>query len=333
MSKKRALVLGAAGFIGAHLVDRLKSDGYWVRGVDRIVPLFTTSTADDFVIADLRDRDQCQAQFDQPFEEVYQLAAEMGGAGYIFSGSHDFDILMNSARINLNVAAVASEAEVERLLFTSSACVYNQMLQKPGLDFHCRESDAYPAFPDSEYGWEKLFAERAYTLLDRASGPKTRIARLHNVYGPQSAWCGGREKSPAAFCRKVAEAPQGGTIIIWGDGQQIRSFLYIDDCLDGLTRLMRSDLSTPLNIGSDTSISIRELAEMTIAISGKRLSISYAPGPLGVAARSSDNTLVNDLLGWTPQVQLLDGMRLTYSWIESQVHGHSGAVMAPSLRV
>ena len=316
---KTALVLGAGGFIGNHLVARLKSEGFWVRGVDRKYPEFGTSYADEFVIADLRSPQETEKCFDRPFDEVYQLAAEMGGAGYLFIGDNDFDVMANSSMINLNVARSCTRETTGRILFTSSACVYNEYNQSDLNNYTCEESTAYPAHPDSEYGWEKLFSERLYQTLEANLGVPTRIARLHNIFGPSGAWCCGREKAPAAICRKVAEAPDGGEIEIWGDGKQIRSFLYIDECLDGIRALMQSECNKPLNIGSDRPISINDLALMAIEISGKQLSLRHKSGPQGVRARCSDNALVDRMLGWKPKQPLREGMEVTYSWIERQL--------------
>ncbi len=311
--------MGAGGFIGHHLVSRLKEEGFWVRGVDRKYPEFGSTTADEFVIADLRLPEQVDACFDRHIDEVYQLAAEMGGAGYIFTGENDFDIMSSSALINLNTARSASKGSVGRLFYTSSACVYNQDTQSDTENYTCRESTAYPANPDSDYGWEKLFSERLFQAVSRNNKIPTRIGRLHNVFGPQGSWCCGREKAPAAICRKVAEAVDGGEIEMWGDGRQVRSFLYVDECLDGILRLMRSDCEQPLNIGSDFPVSIRELAEMVISLSNKRLTIKTVPGPQGVRARSSDNDLIEQQLGWRPTQPLQDGLEKTYAWISDQV--------------
>jgi nucleoside-diphosphate-sugar epimerase len=316
---KKVLVLGAAGFIGGHLVARLKQEGFHVRAVDRVRPPYRQCEADEFILGDLCDPATVAQAMDQPFDEVYQLAAEMGGAGYIFSGQHDFDIFSHSARINLNVVEALDRIPAGRVLFSSSACVYNQFKQTPDAAYHCREEDAYPAWPDSEYGWEKLFAERLYGLLGARGHTQARIIRFHNVYGPYGAWTGGREKAPAAICRKVAEAADSGQIEIWGDGRQLRSFLFIEDALDGMIRAMRSDVAQPLNIGSDECISIRELAELAIGLSGKSLSIACIEGPQGVAARSSDNALVTRSIGWSPRVSLRQGLGETYPWIAQQV--------------
>lgn len=319
MCNKTAIVFGAGGFIGNHLAARLKDEGYWVRGVDRKYPEFGISAADDFVIADLSSQQEAGKSFDRPFDEVYQLAAEMGGAGYIFVGDNDFEIMASSSLINLNIARLCNKETAGRVLFTSSACVYNEYNQSDLNNYTCEESTAYPAQPDSEYGWEKLFSERLYQTLARNAGIPTRIARLHNIFGPRGSWCCGREKAPAAVCRKVAETGDGGEISIWGDGKQVRSFLYIDECLDGIRTLMKSDCGIPINIGSDEAISIGDLVTMAIEISGKQLSVRHEPGPQGVRARCSDNELIEKELGWRPRQPLRQGMEATYAWIEQQV--------------
>lgn len=319
MANKTAIVFGAGGFIGNHLAARLKDDGYRVRGVDRKYPEFGASAADEFVIADLCSQQETASSFDRPFDEVYQLAAEMGGAGYLFTGDNDFEVMSSSSLINLNVTRLCTKETAGRILFTSSACVYNEDNQSDLDNYTCKESTVYPAQPDSEYGWEKLFSERLYQSLARNGGLPVRIARLHNVFGPRGSWCCGREKAPAAICRKVSEAADGGEVSIWGDGRQIRSFLYIDECLDGMRALMKSDCTIPVNIGSDEAVSIGDLVTMAIEISGKRLSVRHEPGPQGVRARCSDNELVEKELGWRPRKSLRQGMEATYGWIEQQV--------------
>lgn len=316
---KSALVCGAGGFIGSHLVRRLKDEGFWVRGVDLKWPEFGETAADDFVIGDLSDPRIAADVVDRSFVEVYQLAADMGGAGYIFTGEHDADVMHNSATINLNVARRAVEAGVERIFYSSSACVYPERNQMDPDNPDCSEDSAYPAAPDSEYGWEKLFSERMYLAYLRNYDLNVRIARFHNVFGPEGTWEGGREKAPAAICRKVAEAEDGGAIDIWGDGKQTRTFLYVDECLEGVRRLMDGDFVGPVNIGSDEMISINELAEMAMRIAGKKLSLNHIDGPLGVRGRSSDNRLIRAQLGWAPSTRLEDGLRVTYEWIAQQV--------------
>lgn len=327
-SRKRACVLGAGGFIGNHLVTRLKSEGFWVRGVDLKRPEFRPSAADDFVVGDLRDPVVCRHVIDQPFTEVYQLAADMGGAGYIFTGDNDAHIMHNSALINLNILEEARKAKIGRIFYSSSACIYPEHNQLDPDAPDTEESSAYPANPDSEYGWEKLFSERLYLSFQRNFGVTVRIARYHNIFGPEGTWTGGREKVPAALCRKVAEAPNGGEIEMWGDGLQTRSFLYIDECLEGSIRLMRSDFSGPVNVGSDEMVSINELARMVMEIAGKRLTIRHIPGPQGVRGRNSDNRLIAAKLGWRPSQPLLEGLRKTYPWIAQQTQ--AARIAAPA---
>jgi len=317
---KRALVCGAGGFIGGHLVSRLKTEGYWVRGVDIKSPEFSTTAADDFILGDLRDQSVCRKIVsDIRFDELYQLAADMGGAGYIFTGEHDAAVMHNSATINLNMVEEAKNTGIKKVFYSSSACIYPEEAQldpnNPGLP----ENTAYPAHPDSEYGWEKLFSERLYLSYQRNYGIEVHIARFHNIFGPEGTWQGGKEKAPAAMCRKVAEAADRGEMEIWGDGEQTRTFLYIDECLEGVRRLMESDFSGPVNIGSDELISINDLARMAMRIAGKELRIKHIPGPLGVRGRCSDNKLIQEKLGWRPSWPLATGMEITYRWIERQV--------------
>ncbi|HVV15518.1 MAG TPA: NAD-dependent epimerase/dehydratase family protein [Candidatus Paceibacterota bacterium] len=315
---KTALVLGAGGFIGSHLVRRLKKEGFWVRGVDLKYPQFSIPEADEFVLGDLRDQAVCLGVFDRPFDEVYQLAADMGGAGYIFTGEHDADVMHNSATINLNAAYYGRQAGVKKFFYSSSACMYPAYNQVDPDNPNCAEDSAYPAAPDSEYGWEKLFSERLYLAFKRNYGLNVRIARFHNIFGPEGTWQGGKEKAPAAICRKVAEAPQGSSIEIWGDGEQTRSFLYIDECLEGMRRLMDSEFEGPVNIGSDEMVTINQLAQMAMDAAGKQLSIKHIDGPLGVRGRNSDNTLIRQMLGWAPSAPLREGVEKTYRWIEQQ---------------
>jgi nucleoside-diphosphate-sugar epimerase len=327
---KTALVLGAGGFIGNHLVKKLKREGFWVRGVDLKYPDFSSTEADDFVIGDLRDWNLVSRIILAPnqssvpdtqnsFDEVYQLAADMGGAGYIFIGDNDADVMHNSATINLNVAECAKRNRVKKIFYSSSACMYPAYNQEDPDNPNCAESSAYPAEPDSEYGWEKLFSERLYKAYERNYGLNVRIARFHNIFGPEGTWKGGKEKAPAAVCRKVAEAINNSSIEIWGDGKQTRSFLYIDECLEGVRKLMDSDFTEPVNIGSDEMISINNLASMVINFSEKKLKIDNVPGPQGVRGRNSDNTLIKEKLGWAPSQPLEVGMKLTYDWIKRQV--------------
>lgn len=316
---KTALVCGAGGFIGSHLVKKLKNEGFWVRGVDLKKPEYSETAADDFVIGDLRDQTVCQQILDRSFDEVYQLAADMGGAGYIFTGEHDADVMHNSATINLNIAHYGTKTGIKKIFYSSSACIYPAHNQTDPENPNCEESSAYPANPDSEYGWEKLFSERMYLSYQRNYGLNVRIARFHNIFGPEGTWRGGKEKAPAAICRKVAEAVNGGEIEIWGDGKQTRSFLYIDECLEGVRRLMDSEFAGPVNIGSDEMISINGLAEMASEIANKKLTLKHIQGPLGVRGRNSDNTLIEEKLNWKPSASLNDGMKKTFQWISSQL--------------
>lgn len=318
-----ALVCGAGGFIGSRLVRRLKSDGFWVRAVDLKLPEFATTAADDFVIGDLREPEFCGRILDRRYDEVYQLAADMGGAGFIFTGEHDASIMHNSATINLNMLEACRRRAIPSIFYSSSACIYPVHNQGDPDNPNCAEASAYPAAPDSEYGWEKLFSERLYLSYQRNHGLAVRIARYHNVFGPEGSWEGGREKAPAALCRKVALAPQGGEIEVWGDGRQTRSFLYIDECLEGTLRLMRSDFRGPVNIGSEEMISINDLAQMVIQVAGKSLTVRNVPGPTGVRGRNSDNRLIREKLGWAPSQKVKIGLISTYRWIEAQLRNRN----------
>jgi nucleoside-diphosphate-sugar epimerase len=335
---KTALVLGAGGFIGSHMVKRLKSEGYWVRGVDVKYPEFSKTEADHFVIRDLRNaRDVSELisyagcnrnpyetfamQFDKQFDDIYQFAADMGGAGYIFTKEHDADIMHNSATINLNVlSAVVNhmDSNYPKIFYSSSACMYPEHNQLDPNNPNCEESSAYPANPDSEYGWEKLFSERLYLAYARNYKLNVRIARYHNIYGPEGTWKGGKEKAPAAICRKVAEAES--EIEVWGDGKQTRSFLYIDECIEATRRLMQSDFSGPVNIGSDEMVTINQLVKLAQEASGKTVNVKHIDGPLGVRGRNSDNKLIAEKLGWAPNYPLKTGIKNTYEWIEKQLN-------------
>ncbi len=315
---KRILVNGAGGFIGGHLVKRLKSEGYWVRAVDLKKHEFAEPPADQFIVGDLRDPDVAKRAV-QDMDEVYQLAADMGGAGYIFTGEHDAAVMHNSATINLNTLEFGRRAGVKKFFYSSSACIYPEYNQLDPDNPKCSEASAYPAAPDSEYGWEKLFSERLYLAYMRNYGVEVRVARFHNIFGPEGTWDGGKEKAPAALCRKIAEAQDGGEIEIWGDGLQTRSFLYIDECLDGVRRLMDSSFTGPVNIGSEEMVTINRLAELIMSIAGKRLKIRHISGPLGVRGRNSDNHLIAEKLNWRPSRSLREGLEKTYGWIARQV--------------
>ena len=316
---KKALVCGAGGFIGGHMVKRLKAEGYWVRGVDIKQHEFCTLSADEFVQGDLRDTRLAASVVTPDLHEIYQFAADMGGAGYIFTGEHDANVMHNSAMCNLNVLDESTKKSVPLIFYSSSACIYPERIQMETDNHGLREADAYPAGPDSEYGWEKLFSERLYLSYQRNYGIQVRVARFHNIFGPEGTWTGGREKAPAAMCRKVAEASDNGTVEVWGDGLQTRTFLFIDECLEGVRRLMKSDFSGPVNIGSDELISINDLARMAADIAKKKIEIRNIPGPLGVRGRSSENSLILEKLGWRPRQSLRSGMEKTYAWIAAQV--------------
>lgn len=328
MSEKTALVLGAGGFIGNHLVNRLKNEGYWVRGVDLKYPEYQDkSNADHFVIGDLRDSGFVSQITTVPFQniltekgfdEVYQLAADMGGAGYIFSGENDANVMHNSATINLNVAEECIRKNVKKVFYSSSACMYPAYNQEDPENPNCEEKSAYPAAPDSEYGWEKLFSERLFLAYNRNYGLNVRIARFHNIFGPLGTWKGGKEKAPAAICRKVLQSTD--EIEIWGDGQQTRSFLYIDECIEGIRRLMNSDFTGPVNIGSDEMVTINELVDLALSVEGKVLNKKYINGPTGVRGRNSDNNLIKEKLNWSPDYPLKKGIEQTYNWIKQQIN-------------
>jgi GDP-D-mannose 3', 5'-epimerase len=340
--QKTALVCGAGGFIGSHMVRRLKKEGYWVRGVDIKRPEYSPTLCDEFILGDLTDKKLVERvirfagyqgnfyanvaeKYTEPFDEIYQYAADMGGAGYIFSGENDSEVMYNSASINLNLLKSQldlnkqKEVNITKIFYSSSACMYPEYAQmdvdNPGL----KESDAYPAGPDSEYGWEKLFSERLYLTFNRNHGIPVRIARFHNIYGPDSTWDGGKEKSPAAMCRKVAYAEDGGTIEVWGDGEQTRSFLYIDECVEATRRLMESDFLGPVNIGSEEMVTINRLVETVAKVAGKTINIEHVDGPLGVRGRNSNNDLIREVLNWDYSMTLEDGIAKTYAWISEQI--------------
>ena len=323
---KRALVCGAGGFIGSHLVKRLKKEGYWVRGVDLKYPDFSPTEADEFVIDDLRDPNACQTIVhvdtveEADFDEVYQLAADMGGAGYIFTGEHDADVMHNSALINLNMLHL--HKKYKKIFYSSSACMYPEHNQLDPDNPNCSEDSAYPANPDSEYGWEKLFSERLYLSYSRNYGVEVRVARFHNIFGPEGTWDGGKEKAPAAMCRKILTSD--GEMEMWGDGSQTRSFLYIDECLEGVRRLMESDFIGPVNIGSEEMISIKNFANLIMTIEDKDIIINHIDGPLGVKGRNSDNKLIGEKLGWKPTQPLILGITETYFWIKEQIEKQKG---------
>ena len=340
---KTALVLGAGGFIGSHMVKRLKRDGYWVRGVDLKYPDFSMTEADEFIIRDLRDPDamrrviryggqrgnfysQIVDKFLEPFDEIYQFAADMGGAGYIFTGENDADIMHNSASININLLNEQlqwnqyKETNRTKIFYSSSACMYPSHNQLDPNNPDCREESAYPANPDSEYGWEKLFSERLYLAYHNNYNIPVRIARYHNIYGPEGTWFGGKEKAPAAICRKVAYAGIADTIEVWGDGKQTRSFLYIDECIEATRRIMDSECTEPLNIGSEEMVTINELVRITARVANKSIGRDHVDVPhTGERGRNSNNDLIREKLGWDYKMTLEEGIRKTYNWIMSQI--------------
>ncbi len=321
---KKALVLGAGGFIGGHLVKRLKREGFWVRGVDLKFHEHAETEADDFLIGDLREQSVCRSVVDTKFDEVYQLAADMGGAGYIFTGEHDADIMHNSATINLNILDACLKRNIKHVFYSSSACMYPAYNQEDPDNPNCAEDSAYPAAPDSEYGWEKLFSERLFLAYNRNYGMKNRVARYHNIFGPEGTWDGGKEKAPAAVCRKVAYAADGADIEIWGDGLQTRSFLYVDECIEGTTRLLRSaQFEGPVNIGSEEMVTINQLVDIVSDIAGKKVGKNHIPGPVGVRGRNSDNRLIQEKLGWAPSQTLRAGLETTYQWIHQRAFANA----------
>ena len=319
---KKALVLGGGGFIGSHMVNRLKEEGFWVRAVDLKFPEFSPTRADDFIQGDLRDPIVCRKAIDQKFDEIYQFAADMGGAGFVFTGENDADIMHNSALINLNVLEACLKVNSKRIFYSSSACMYPEHNQMDPNNPNCEESSAYPANPDSEYGWEKLFSERLFLAFARNYGFESRIARYHNIFGPEGTWQGGREKAPAAICRKIAMAKDGEEIEIWGDGEQTRSFLIVDECIEGTIRLMRSDFMGPVNIGSDEMVTINQLVDLVSEISNKKITKKHIKGPEGVRGRNSENSLIKEKLNWAPSHSLKRGLELTYPWIVTQIEIH-----------
>ena len=353
---KTALVLGAGGFIGSHMVKRLKKEGYWVRGVDLKYPEFSDTEADEFIQGDLRDKsfverviqykgeqgnfyESVPYRYIEPFHEIYQFAADMGGAGFIFTGDNDADIMQNSASINLNLLDAQQKLNetfdgsigwsecnrpcldwITKIFYSSSACMYPEYNQLDPDNPDCREESAYPAAPDSEYGWEKLFSERLYLTYSRNYGMPVCVARYHNIFGPEGTWQGGREKAPAAICRKVAYLPtDGGDIEVWGDGEQTRSFLFIDECIEATWRLMQSDFKGPVNIGSEEMVTINQLVDTAAKVSGKTVGKNHIDGPLGVRGRNSNNDLIREKLGWDYTQTLEEGIRKTYNWISQQI--------------
>ena len=342
--KKTALVLGAGGFIGSHMVKQLRSEGYWVRGVDLKHPEYSASHANEFIVGDLRDTrfvSRCVRftgylgnfykdivdKFAEPFDEIYQFAADMGGAGFVFTGENDADIMHNSVSINLNVLEEQrklneiTEQNKTKIFYSGSACMYPEHNQLDPNNPDCREESAYPANPDSEYGWEKLFSERLYFAYNRNYGIPVRVARYHNIFGPEGTWDGGREKAPAAICRKVAYLPEsGGSIEVWGDGLQTRSFLFVEECIEATRRLMESDFIGPVNIGSEEMVTINQLVDIAAEVAEKEVSKNHIDGPLGVRGRNSNNDLIREKLDWDYKMTLKEGIRYTYYWINSQIN-------------
>ena len=316
---KKILVCGAGGFIGNHLVSRLKKENSYVVGADLKLPEYSVSKSDKFHQGDLREWQFCNQILDLDYDEIYQLAADMGGAGFVFTGENDADIMHNSAAINLNILDICSKKNINNIFYSSSACIYPEHNQMDPLNPICSEESAYPANPDSEYGWEKLFSERIYLAYKRNYNLNAKVARYHNIFGPLGTWDGGREKAPAALCRKIALASNNGEIEIWGDGTQTRSFLYVDECVEATIKLMRSDFSGPVNIGSEEMVSINQLVEIISKIAGKKINIKNIDGPLGVRGRNSDNKLIKEKLSWSPSLPLEYGLKHTYEWIEKQI--------------
>ena len=319
---KKALVCGAGGFIGGHMVKKLKLEGYWVRGADVKEPDFSGTEADEFLTGDLTDQAFCDDVTNIEFDEIYQFAADMGGAGYIFTGEHDADVMNNSATINLNILRNIKDYK-PKIFFSSSACMYPEHNQLDPNTPDCREDTAYPANPDSEYGWEKLFSERLYLSYHRNYDVPVRIARYHNIFGPEGTWTGGREKAPAAICRKVAELPKGGgSIEVWGDGLQTRSFLFVDECVEATYRLVQSDFTGPVNIGSEEMVSINQLVDIAAKVADKEVEKNHIDGPLGVRGRNSNNDLIREKLDWNYTMTLEEGIKKTYDWINEEQLGN-----------
>ena len=328
---KKALVCGAGGFIGSHMVKKLKLEGYWVRGADVKEPDFSGTEADEFLTGDLTDQAFCDDVTNIEFDEIYQFAADMGGAGYIFTGEHDADVMNNSVSINLNILRNVKDYK-PKIFFSSSACMYPEHNQLDPNTPDCREDTAYPANPDSEYGWEKLFSERLYLSYHRNYDVPVRIARYHNIFGPEGTWTGGREKAPAAICRKVAELPQeGGTIEVWGDGLQTRSFLFVDECVEATYRLVQSDFTGPVNIGSEEMVSINGLVDIAAKAADKKVEKNHIEGPLGVRGRNSNNDLIKEKLDWNYTMTLEEGIKKTYDWINENQLGNKPEVEEPKL--
>ena len=323
---KTALVCGAGGFIGSHMVRRLKKEGYWVRGVDLKYPEFSETEADEFIIGDLTDDALTLSVCNRSFDEIYQFAADMGGAGYLFTGENDANIMHNSVQINLNILRAASITSIDttKIFYSSSACVYSELNQEDVDNIDTSEESVYPAFPDSEYGWEKLFSERLFFAFARQYGLDVKVGRYHNVFGPEGTWAGGKEKVPAAMCRKVAEIPDvGGNVEVWGNGEQTRSFLFIDEAIEATYRLMQSDWSGPVNIGSEEMVSINELVDVVSEVAGKpvRRVHKIDANCIGVKARNSNNDLIRKMLEWDYTMSLKEGISITYEWINNQVNG------------
>ena len=340
--EKKALVLGAGGFIGNRMVTKLKEKGYWVRGADLKMPEFSKSKADEFVIENLTDITRVKKVLEfkgwqgnyyneipykmiEPFDEIYQFAADMGGAGFVFTGENDADLMHNSVSINVNVLKCQHDYNQKykvnktKIFYSSSACMYPEHNQLDPNHPDCREESAYPANPDSEYGWEKLFSERLYLAYNRNHNIPIRIARYHNIFGEQGTWQGGREKAPAAICRKVANCPDNGTIDVWGDGEQTRSFLHVEECVDATFKLMQSDFQEPINIGSEEMVTINQLVDVTAKVAGKKINKNHIEGPLGVRGRNSNNDLIREKLGWDYKMTLEEGIKRTYEWVSSQI--------------